>query len=114
MTRHITGFIHDLDLADVPPGVLAQARQCLLDLIGAAAAGTTTALSRIMRDHAARHLRGEESTTPLLFDGRMVSPPGAALANAATNRRDRRPRRPPAHQGTCRRGDPAGGGIGSG
>ncbi|MEA2188960.1 MAG: hypothetical protein QOK16_3971 [Solirubrobacteraceae bacterium] len=84
MTRHITGFIHDLDVADVPPGVLAQARQCLLDLIGVAAAGSTTALSRIMRDHAARHLRGEQSTAPLLFDGRMVSPPGAALANAAT------------------------------
>lgn len=76
-------FVHDLELADVPRDVLVEARRCVLDLVGVAAAGSATELSRIVRDHAARHLRGMD-TAVLLFDGRRVSPAGAALANAAT------------------------------
>ena len=38
--------------ADLPPEVQRMARRCLLDLSGTAAAGATTQLSRIIRDHA--------------------------------------------------------------
>lgn len=84
MNADLGGFIHDLDYADLPGDVVAQARRCLLDLIGVAAAGSTTRMSRVTRDHAARHIRGDARTTRLFFDGRAVSPVGAALANAAT------------------------------
>jgi 2-methylcitrate dehydratase PrpD len=78
------GFIHDLTYADLPDEVVDQARRCLLDLVGVAAAGSTTQMSRIARAHAAHQLRGDSRTARLLFDGRSVSPVGAALANAAT------------------------------
>lgn len=84
MSADLGGFVHDLDYADLPRQVVAQARRCLRDLVGVAAAGSTTRMSRITRDHAARHLRGEARTARLFFDGRGVSPVGAALANAAT------------------------------
>lgn len=84
MSSGLGGFIHDLTYADLPDEVVEQARRCLLDLLGVAAAGSTTRMSRITRDHAAHHLRGETRAARLLFDGRSVSPAGAALANAAT------------------------------
>lgn len=84
MSRQVHEFIHDVEVADVPAEVLAQARRCLIDLIGVAAAGSTTTLSCIVRDYAVRHLRGADRVARLLFDGRAVSPTGAALANAAT------------------------------
>lgn len=84
MEDAVARFVHELSLDDIPAGVLVQARWCLLDLVGVAAAGSGTRLSRIMRDHAARHLLGAEARPRLLYDGRPVSPPGAALANAAT------------------------------
>lgn len=83
-SSQVSAFVHDLRFADLPSHVVAQARRCLLDLVGVAAAGSTTALSRIVRDHAARYLRGTDRTARLLFDGRAVSPIGAAVANAAT------------------------------
>lgn len=78
-------MIHELDVADLPPAVVAQARRCLLDLVGVAAAGTATELSRIIRDHAARHhAGGGTGVARLMFDGRPVSPIGAALAGGMT------------------------------
>lgn len=77
-------FVHELGIDDVPTEVLAQARRCLIDLVGVAASGSTTALSRIVRDHVARHLPGSAGVAPLLFDRRWVSHAGAAWANAAT------------------------------
>lgn len=84
MDEAVVRFVHDVDPADLPAGVLERARWCLLDLVGVAAAGVGTPLSRIMRDHAARYLRSDRFRSRLLFDGRAVGPPGAALANAAT------------------------------
>ncbi|MGH2844755.1 MAG: MmgE/PrpD family protein, partial [Thermoleophilaceae bacterium] len=52
----VVDFIHDTGHADLRPPVVAMARACLLDLVGVAAAGSTTALSRIARDFAAGHL----------------------------------------------------------
>ena len=86
MSASAVSFIHDLRFADLPAPVVVQAKRCLLDLVGVAAAGSQTNLSRIINDHAARHYgagpggRGAR----LLFDGRRVSPAGAALAGAST------------------------------
>jgi 2-methylcitrate dehydratase PrpD len=77
-------FIRDLALGDLPPAVLGQARRCLADLAGIAAAGRSTDLSRIMRDHAAEHFAAGRHGARMLFDGRRVSPVGAAMAGAAT------------------------------
>ncbi|MGI9017074.1 MAG: MmgE/PrpD family protein [Euzebya sp.] len=85
METAIIGFIHGVDARDLPASVHDQLRRCLLDLIAVSAAGTQTRVSQIIRTHAARHHGvGEGTGARLLFDGRRVSPAGAALANAAT------------------------------
>ncbi len=63
---------------------MAQARRCVLDLLGVAAGGTQTQLSRIIRQHAVRHLSAREQEARLLFDGRRASMAGAALAGGMT------------------------------
>lgn len=79
-----TGFIHGLAFADLPDAVLTRAKHCLLDLIGVAASGSATDLSRIVRDHAARHMgAGGTGGATLLFDGRRASAAGAAFAGAS-------------------------------
>ncbi len=77
----LTEFIHRLQFADLPETVVQQARRCLIDLIGTAAGGYTTEVSRIIRNHAVRQFApGVGNGARLLFDGRRVSPLGAALA----------------------------------
>lgn len=77
-------FIHGLRANDLPEAVMHQARRCLLDLIGVAAAATGTGMSRILRDHA-HDLSGDARTASrLMFDGRNVGASHAALANAGT------------------------------
>jgi len=80
----LIAFIHDLDIDDLPAAVVRQVRDCLLDLVGVAAAGSATRLSKIAREHACHNLRGSADGARLIFDGRTVSPLGAAFANAAT------------------------------
>ena len=85
MSISLTAFIHDLGADDLPAGVVGQVRNCLLDLVGVAAGGSETQLSRIVREHACNNLGGVgRRSARLLFDGRAVSPVGAAFANAAT------------------------------
>ncbi len=80
----VGGFIHDLRANELPAAVMHQARRCLLDLIGVAAAGTGTGMSRILRDHA-HDLSGDARiASRLMFDGRNVGASHAALANAGT------------------------------
>src|SRR6056297_68225 len=74
-------FIHALRWQDLPDDVRRQARTCLLDLIGIAAGGLGTDLSRIIRDHAAEDFPGE---TPMLFDARRAAPAAAAMAMGMT------------------------------
>ena len=74
------------------PAVVHQARRCLLDLVGVAASGRSTALSR----HRARVRRPQPGRrrgggARLLFDGRRASPAGAAFAGASTIDALRRP-----------------------
>ncbi|MDX2499311.1 MAG: MmgE/PrpD family protein [Deltaproteobacteria bacterium] len=75
-------FIHDVKWRNFPESVRRQARRCLLDTLGAAIGGSRTKLSRIIRDFAASAFGGHDAY--LWFDGREVSPPGAALANGMT------------------------------
>ncbi len=79
-----TDFIHELQWSDVPPTVQATARLALLDLLGVAASGTRTELSKLIRAHAVEHFapanRPGFDGCRLLFDGRRCSTPGAALA----------------------------------
>lgn len=78
-------FLHGLTFDDLPGEVKHQAWRCLLDLCGVAAAGSGTTLSQIIRDHAASQFgAGSGSAASLVFDGRRVSPAGAALAGGMT------------------------------
>lgn len=78
-------FIHELTYDGLPAEVVRQARRCLIDLTGVAAAGRATEVSRIAGDHAARHLAaGAGHAARILLDGRPASPVGAAFAGATT------------------------------
>src|SRR5688500_12395344 len=77
-------FIHDLAFDDLPDEVVRRAKRCLLDLVGVAAGGLQTDLSRIARSFAARQMGAAEGGARMLFDGRRVSPAGAAYAGAST------------------------------
>jgi 2-methylcitrate dehydratase PrpD len=77
-------FIHGLSFAQLPPGVVHQARRCLLDLVGVAISGRQTQLSRIAHDFAVDHLGAGRKGARLLFDGRRASAAGAAFAGATT------------------------------
>lgn len=78
----IITFIHELTWADLPPVIQQQARRCLLDTMGAALGGRKTAVSALIYDYAATVYGGAGAR--LWWDGRIVSPPGAALAHAMT------------------------------
>ena len=75
-------FIQETRWQDLPDAVQQQARRCLLDTLGAAAGGRQTPLSDIARNFAAVTFGGRGGQ--LWFDGRELSPPGAALANGMT------------------------------
>lgn len=83
-TGKVLDFIHDIALADIPDDAVYHGKRCLLDLIGVAAAGIGTENSRIVRNFAGRYEGAGEVGARMLFDGRRVSVPGAAMANAAT------------------------------
>jgi 2-methylcitrate dehydratase PrpD len=80
----LDAFVLETAYADLPPETIEQAKRCLIDLIGVAAAGSTTELSRIIGNHAVRHFAAGSGGARLMFDGRLVSPAGAALANGMT------------------------------
>ncbi|MEZ0171844.1 MmgE/PrpD family protein [Microvirga sp. TS319] len=77
-------FIHRLSYADLPDPVIAQAKRCLLDLIGVAASGRQSELSRIVHNFAVSQMGASGTGARLLFDGRRASPAGAAYAGAST------------------------------
>lgn len=84
MSSRFVDFVHQTAIDDLPDEVLALGRRWLLDLIGVAAGGTGTRLSRIIRDHAAGHFGPGTRRARVLFDGRAVSPAGAGLAGGMT------------------------------
>ncbi len=82
--KDIVDFIHDLNFQDIPKATQDMAELCVLDLIGVGIGGATSSLSAIIRDHATEMFAAGSSTARLLFDGRSVSPAGAALAGGMT------------------------------
>ncbi|MEM7268466.1 MAG: MmgE/PrpD family protein [Pseudomonadota bacterium] len=77
-------LLREASWCDLPPSVQQMSKRCLLDLVGVAAAGATTPLSSIIRDHASKHFGAGGTSARMLFDGRAVSPAGAALAGGMT------------------------------
>lgn len=77
-------FVHDLRFEDLPSAVVDRAKFWLVDLLGVAAAGSRTELSRIIREHVCAHFLGARRQSRLVFDGRPTSPVGAALATGMT------------------------------
>jgi 2-methylcitrate dehydratase PrpD len=57
----VPAFVRGLTFADLPADVVAQARRCLLDLIGVAVAGSRTRAAQIVNNYAATQLRGSET-----------------------------------------------------
>ena len=78
----VIAFIQDLSLSDVPPEVVAHARYLMLDVLGVAAAGRQTRNADIICNYVASSMAAGSGhpAVPILFDGRAVSPSGAALA----------------------------------
>ena len=77
-------FARGLHFDDLPGDVVRQARRCLLDLAGVAAAGTTTPVSGLVRDYVADQMGGGKRSARMLFDGRRAGLAGAALSGATT------------------------------
>lgn len=73
-------FIHHCEFDTLPEAVVAQTLRCLLDLVGVAAGGMTTPAANIMCEHVTQQYLSASQGARILFDGRRVSPSGAALA----------------------------------
>jgi 2-methylcitrate dehydratase PrpD len=84
MAAETIDFILGLNYAHIPESARRSGRRLLLDTLGTAAAGRGTQASRILRGHAAAFHGAGTSGARMLFDGRRVAPPGAALAGAGT------------------------------
>lgn len=84
MSSPFLDFLHQTNAEDLPDDVLAFARRWCLDLIGVAAGGSQTRLSHIIRSHATEQFGTSGRRARMLFDGRAVSPAGAAMAGGMT------------------------------
>src|SRR5689334_9602218 len=80
----VAAFARTLSCDDLPADVVAQARRCLLDLIGVAAAGSRTRAASIINAYVAAQMTSRDAEARLLFDGRRASRAGAAFAGAST------------------------------
>ena len=77
------GFARSLSFADLPTEVVEQARRCLLDLVGVAAAGSRARSARLAAGYAADQLGGGTRSARMLFDGRRAGLAGAAFAGGS-------------------------------
>jgi len=84
MPKPFLDFVHDLSADDVPAPVMHAASRAVIDLVGVGAGGAQFPLSQIIRDHAAAHFGAGAAASRMLYDGRPVSPAGAALAGGMT------------------------------
>ena len=80
----VPAFVRQLAFADLPADVVVQAQRCLVDLVGVAAAGSTTQAAAIANTYAATQLCGRDRDARILFDGRRAGIAGAAFAGATT------------------------------
>ena len=79
-------FIQSLSYQSLPSDVVTIMKRSLLDTIGVGAVGSTTKMSAITRQFACEHMPAgpDGPSARMLFDGRLVSPMGAAMAGAFT------------------------------
>ena len=79
-------FAHSLTYDAIPEEVRSILRRSFADILGVAAVGSTTEMSSITRKIADRLWRSspEIGAARMIFDGRPVSPAGAAFAGAFT------------------------------
>ena len=84
LPEEVLAFTLDTTFDALPVEVTEFAKRCLLDLLGVAAAGRTTELSALIHRHAQDHFAAGAEAAPILFDGTLVSPSGAALAGGMT------------------------------
>lgn len=86
MRQDFVGFATGLDADAIPGEVKTVLRRSFADTMMVAAAGSTTEMSGIAREFASRHWlsAAEAGNARMLFDGRAVSPAGAAFAGAVT------------------------------
>ncbi|MCA8967328.1 MAG: MmgE/PrpD family protein, partial [Planctomycetes bacterium] len=85
MTPRWCEFVHGLRHEDLPGDVQATLRNSLVDTIGVAAVGRRSRIARTMIGFVTRQMAAGAGapSARLLFDGRRVSPTGAALAGAS-------------------------------
>ena len=78
----VLAFVTSTKITDIPEEVCSHARYLLLDLLGVAAVGSGTPTARIISGFAVANMSAGTAapSAPILFDGRCVSPAGAALA----------------------------------
>lgn len=79
---HASRFTHALRFDMLPDAVIRDAQRCLLDLLGVAAAGTSTRMSSIAREHALDCFAAGRTPARMLFDGGITSPTGAATIDS--------------------------------
>ena len=80
----VPAFVRHLRFDDLPAAVVAQAQRCVLDLIGVAAAGSSTPGAMIVNAYAYDQMAGRNREARILFDGRRTGLAGAAFAGATT------------------------------
>lgn len=83
-SRQTCEFIRRLSFDQIPETIVWEGVRCLLDTLGVAAAGISTRMSSIARNHAVEAYGPGSQASRILFDGRSVSAVGAAMAGAAT------------------------------
>ncbi|MEM9332102.1 MAG: MmgE/PrpD family protein [Pseudomonadota bacterium] len=80
-TVRFQDFLHKTRPEDIPQDIHAFSKRCILDLVGVMVAGSETRLTDLISHHAVEHFAAGSKSASILFDGRNVSPAGAALAN---------------------------------
>jgi len=79
----VADFVMGSRYDELPDFALHEARRCLLDLAGVAAAGSRTRTGVLLCDFAYENLGAPGGGVRILMDGRRASPAGAAMAGAA-------------------------------
>lgn len=79
-------FLTELHWEDIPSEVRQRAKMLTLDLLGTGIAATQTPLATIIRDYALETYGASKGTKSarVMFDGRRLSLPGAALVGGMT------------------------------
>ncbi|HVB15212.1 MAG TPA: MmgE/PrpD family protein, partial [Stellaceae bacterium] len=80
-TVQLAEYAAALRYEDLPPAVVACARDCIIDTVAACVCGSDKPWSRIVIDYAER--TGPSGTSRILGRGTSVQAPAAALANGA-------------------------------